>query len=60
MPHTFQSSEGIKVAIFARLCFINPTRVAEDGGIFLMREIERHKGMKMIYLGRELGVFDRS
>lgn len=49
---TFQPPKGIKVSIFTRLRLINPTRVAKNGRIFLMIEIQRNERMEEIHLSR--------
>ena len=48
--HTFESSESVKVAIFARLCFVNPARVTEGRGILLVAEIQGDEGVEVINL----------
>ena len=48
--HTFKSSESVKVAIFARLCFVNPARITEGRGILLVAEIQGDEGVEVINL----------
>jgi hypothetical protein len=38
--HTFESSKGVEIAVFARLGFVNPAWVTEGCGILLVAEIQ--------------------
>lgn len=57
MLPTFKPAKYIEITILARLCFIDPARIAERRCVLLMTQIQRHKRVEIIDLCGELCVW---
>lgn len=47
---TFESPKSIEIPVFTGLRFVDPTRIAKNGSILLVVQVQGNKGMEIVDL----------